>query len=113
MTIRGSLATLVTCWALALTVSARAPQWLIEGVLQNWAEPFVGKHAPHKHRTHMKSYLSDPRGLLTGLKARWPDPILSTITVNGTFGERPRLSYQIRNWVQRAGQLVKAITQAT
>ncbi|MFN2578345.1 MAG: nucleotidyltransferase family protein [Pyrinomonadaceae bacterium] len=84
---------------------AHAPAWLIESVSKNWQAPFAGAHAPQKHRAPIRSYFRRPRGLLGDLGRRWPDPILSTISANGTFGHRPRLRYQIHNCVQRAARL--------
>ncbi len=94
-------------------VSSRAiaPQWLIESVLRNWAEPFVASHEPHNHRAAIKTYLTRPRGLLGDLRRRWPDPILATIAVHGRFGSRPRLSYQLHNCIGRAVRLVKPVAE--
>ncbi|HEX3143977.1 MAG TPA: nucleotidyltransferase family protein, partial [Pyrinomonadaceae bacterium] len=85
-------------------VAARAitPAWVSESVLGNWEQPFVDKHEPYNHRAPMRSYLTRPAGLIADLRRRWPNPILATITVNGTFGKRRRLRYQLRNCLQRA-----------
>jgi hypothetical protein len=92
-------------------VAARAavPQWVIESVLANWEQPFIGSHAPHNHQAPMRSYLRNPRGLVSDLKRRWPSPILATISVNGMFGKRRRIRYQLRNCLQRAGRLISPI----
>ena len=84
---------------------ANAPAWLVENVLKNWEAPFAGAHAPYLHRAPIKSYLRRPRGIVSGLIRRWPDPILATISAKGTFGRRRRLRYQIQNCVQRAARL--------
>jgi hypothetical protein len=89
-----------------VAAQATVPPWLVESVLTNWAQPFTGRHEPHNHQAPMRSYLRSPRGLLADLKRRWPNPILATISVNGVFGKRRRLSYQIRNCLQRARSLV-------
>ncbi len=88
---------------------ANAPTWVSETVLRNWDQPFVGKHAPYHHHAPMRSYLIRPRGFIADLRRRWPDPILATVTVNGTFGRRPRLRYQLRNCFERARRLVRPI----
>lgn len=85
---------------------ATVPAWVIEGVLTNWEQPFVGKHEPHNHQAPIRSYLRSPRGVLADLKRRWPDPILATISVNGVFARRRRVRYQLRNCLQRAVRLV-------
>ncbi len=84
---------------------ALAPEWLIESVLKNWAEPFTMSHEPHNHLAPMKSYLKNPRGLWGDLSRRWPDPILATVTVRGTFGRRPRVRYQLHNCISRVMNL--------
>ena len=89
-------------------VAARAtvPTWVIEDVLSNWEQPFVVKHEPHNHQAPMRFYLQNPRGVMADVKRRWPDPILATISVNGMFGQRRRVRYQVRNCLQRAGRFV-------
>jgi hypothetical protein len=86
---------------------AIAPQWLIETVLRNWENPFTVKHEPHNHAAPIRSYLRRPRGLLKDLGRRWPNPILATVSVNGTFGSRQRRRYQFRNCVQRGAALIR------
>jgi hypothetical protein len=92
-------------------VAARAavPQWVIESILTNWEQPFIGSHEPHNHQAPMRSYLRNPRGVVSDLKRRWPSPILATISVNGMFGKRRRIRYQLRNCLQRAGRLISPI----
>lgn len=82
-----------------------APTWLVASVLENWETPFAGAHAPHRHRAPIKSYFRRPRGVISDLTRRWPDPILATISANGTFGRRRRTRYQIQNCLQRAARL--------
>jgi hypothetical protein len=95
-------------------VAARAivPAWLTEDVLTNWKQPFVSRHEPHNHKAPMRSYLRSPRGVMADLKRRWPNPILATISVNGMFGQRRPVGYQLRNCLQRAGRLVSPIRAA-
>lgn len=84
---------------------ADAPAWLIASVLKNWEAPYAAAQAPHRHRAPIKSYFRRPRGVISDLTRRWPDPILATISANGTFGRRRRIRYQIQNCVQRAARL--------
>ena len=95
-------------------IDARAivPAWLSESVLTNWEQPFVGKHEPYNHQAPIRSYLTRPGGVIADLRRRWPNPILATVTVNGTFGKRRRVRYQLRNCLQRAGRLVWPIDLA-
>lgn len=90
---------------------AVAPEWLIEAVLRNWEKPFAGKHEPHNHAAPILSYLRRPNGFLKDLKRRWPNPILATITVNGTFGNRQRRRYQFRNCLQRGAGLIRTAAE--
>lgn len=82
------------------------PGWLVQRVLAEWATPFAGAQAPQRHEAPIRSYLRRPRGLLKDLARRWPSPIIATISVNGTFGSRRRLRYEIGNWALRAGLLL-------
>jgi len=91
---------------------ATAPEWVSESVLGNWNQPFVDKHEPYNHRAPMRSYLTRPAGVFADLRSRWPNPILATVTVNGTFGKRRRVRYQLRNCLQRARRLVWPIDLA-
>lgn len=95
-------------------VAARAtmPAWVADSVLRNWNEPFVGQHEPYNHQAPMRSYLTRPEGFIADLRRRWPNPILATVTVNGTFGSRRRVRYQLRNCLQRARRLVWPIDLA-
>src|SRR5205823_8138049 len=90
---------------------AGAPAWLVESVLKNWEAPFAGAHAPQKHRAPIRSYIRRPRGVVSDLARRWPDPILATISANGTFGRRRRRRYQILNCLQRAARLARPATE--
>ena len=91
-----------------IVARANAPAWLVETVLTNWQEPFVGRHEPHNHHAPIRAYLRKPRGLLKDLQRRWPNPILATVSVNGIFGKRRRVRYQLENWIHRAVRLFRA-----
>lgn len=88
-------------------LAKQPPDWLSTQVLRNWEIPFAHLHAPLTHNAPIRSYLRRPRGLLKDLARRWPDPILATVTANGTFGKRPRIRYQFGNWVIRAARLAQ------
>lgn len=82
------------------------PGWLAQRVLTEWETPFANAQSPQRHSAPIRSYLRRPRGLLKDLARRWPNPIMATISVNGTFGSRRRLRYEIGNWALRAGLLL-------
>ncbi len=77
------------------------PAWLVESVLKHWANPFAINQPPMKHPVSMATQWKSPRGLVRGLRDRWPDPILATVSVNGRFNSFPRFPYQIANCVSR------------
>ncbi len=86
---------------------ARAiPAWLARRVLKEWETPFAIDQPPMSHRAPMRSYFRHPRGLLSDLAHRWPNPILATVSVNGKFNRLPRFPYQLGNCFLRAGQLI-------
>lgn len=85
------------------------PGWLVQRVLKEWETPFANAQSPQRHQAPISSYLRRPRGLLSDLARRWPSPIIATVTVNGTFGHRRRLRYEVGNWLIRAGRVFAGI----
>jgi hypothetical protein len=81
----------------------RLPGWLIQNVVDKWAEPIPSRQGEHRHQRPMASYLRNPRGLLGDLRNRWPDPLAATIEVNGSINWFPRLPFQFAHAVQRTG----------
>lgn len=91
-----------------LPVSAQVrelPTWLIDNVLKQWANPFAINQPPMSHPVAMATQWKNPRGLFNGLRERWPDPILATVSVNGRFNSFPRLPYQMANCMSRIVRL--------
>ena len=84
--------------------SAQLPAWLIENVLKQWERPFAIHQPPMSHPVPMADLLRHPSGLLGGLRQRWPNPIIATISVNGEFNNLPRLPYQMANCLSRIGR---------
>ncbi|HKO97103.1 MAG TPA: nucleotidyltransferase family protein [Pyrinomonadaceae bacterium] len=82
------------------------PAWLVDNVLQQWATPFAMDQPPMSHPLPMAELLRRPSGLLEGLGKRWPNPILATVSVEGSFNEFPRFPYQLANCVSRAGRFL-------
>ena len=85
------------------------PGWLLQRVLREWETPFAIAQSPQRHRAPISSYFRRPRGLLSDLGRRWPSPIIATVTVNGTFGHRRRIRYEVGNWLLRAGRVFAGI----
>jgi hypothetical protein len=83
----------------------QAPQWFSQQILKGWETPFVEMQEPFRHRAPINFYLRRPAGLLGDLVRRWPNPIVATISVNGTFGNHRRLRYELRNWILRIRRL--------
>jgi hypothetical protein len=92
----------------SLPVLARwpAPAWLCQNVLKQWATPFAVNQPPMSHPVPMSNLLRHPLGLPEGLRQRWPNPIIATISVNGKFNNLPRLPYQMANCLARVGRLL-------
>jgi len=95
--------------------SKRLPRWFLSGVLKQWETPFAKDQSPMKNRAPMAAYLRHPSGALEDLRARWPNPIMATIDMEGRFNELPRLPYQLGTCLARAlkflGQLPKLLRQ--
>lgn len=86
--------------------NAQLPAWLIENVIKLWARPFNIYQPPMSHPVPMADLLRHPSGLIAGLRQRWPNPIIATISVNGEFNSLPRFPYQMANCVSRIGRLL-------
>lgn len=82
------------------------PAWLVDNVLRQWHKPFAINQPPMSHPIPMTDLLRHPTGLLEGLRQRWPNPIIATISVNGEFNNLPRLPYQMANCLARIGRLL-------
>ncbi|HJQ71646.1 MAG TPA: nucleotidyltransferase family protein [Blastocatellia bacterium] len=93
----------------------RLPRWLPACVLKQWETPFAKDQSPMKNRAPMAAYLRNPSGALKDMRARWPNPIIATIDMEGRFNELPRLPYQLGNCVSRGlkflGRLPKLLKQ--
>jgi hypothetical protein len=87
-------------------LNVQVPAWLLENVLKQWERPFAINQPPMSHPLPMALLLRHPSQLPEGLRQRWPNPILATISVNGEFNNLPRLPYQLANLISRAGRLL-------
>lgn len=86
--------------------AGQVPSWMVRSVLKEWEAPFASNQPPMCHHAPMVTYLGNPRGLLQDLKNRWPNPILATVSVNGSFNGWPRLPYQLGNCLWRTAQFI-------
>jgi hypothetical protein len=82
------------------------PKWLVENVLKLWSNPVPSNQPPMSHPIPMADFLRRPRGLREGLRQRWPNPIMATISINGEINNFPRLPYQVGNWLARIARLL-------
>jgi len=94
--------------ALPTRLNAPVPAWMIDNVLRQWHRPFAINQPPMSHPIPMTDLLRHPSGLVEGLRQRWPNPIIATISVNGEFNNLPRLPYQMANCLSRIGRLLFA-----
>jgi hypothetical protein len=92
--------------SLPAKLDRKLPGWLLENVLEQWKKPFAIHQPPMSHPIPMTDLLRHPSGLLEGLRQRWPNPIIATISVNGEFNNLPRLPYQMANCLSRIGRLI-------
>ena len=86
--------------------AAEPPAWLVENILKQWANPFAVEQPPMSHPIPMADLLRHPTGLPAGLRQRWPNPIIATVSVNGEFNNLPRLPYQMANCISRVARLI-------
>lgn len=87
-------------------LKVQLPEWMIQNVLGQWDRPFAIYQPPMSHPIPMADLLRHPTGLVHGLRQRWPNPIIATISVNGEFNNLPRLPYQLANCFSRIGRLL-------
>lgn len=80
---------------------AHLPDWLLESVLKQWCKPYALFQAPMSHPVPMSALMRRPADLLEGLRLRWPNPIIATISVNGRLNNLPRFPYQLANCLAR------------
>jgi hypothetical protein len=78
----------------------KIPRWLVPTVLKEWGSLFPTMRL--RHGTTMLMHLRETRNLLQGVRARWPNPIEATVSMNGPFNELPRLPFQLGNCLSRS-----------
>jgi hypothetical protein len=92
--------------------ASEIPAWLTRSVVKEWEWPFAIDQPPMSHPAPMRSHLRHPRGLLSDLARRWPNPILATVSVKGKFNRLPRFPYQLANCLARSIHFVTAQKKA-
>ncbi len=88
----------------------QTPRWLIPTVLREWGTAKPSMQC--RQAVPMWSQLRYPRGLLSGLRHRWPNPIEATTTMNAPFNDLPRLPLQIGNSLLRFGSFLTQLPKA-
>jgi hypothetical protein len=91
---------------LPAVVRSKLPAWVGKSVIRQWSHLFPADHLPVQAPALMSQSLRSPRGILKATLQRWPDPITATFNMNGTFGEFPRLPYQVGEFALRASRYV-------
>lgn len=94
--------------------SYRLPVWVVETVLKQWGSLVPEDHSlPGEPRPEFRHTLSNPATLVKELRGRWPDPITATFNLRAEPNNWPRLPYQLRAFVARAGRYVFDQLRAT
>jgi putative nucleotidyltransferase-like protein len=93
-----------------LPAAARAgiPRWMAPAVLAEWGAPRLAQGA----RRPITEVARHPREMFRALRTRWPNAIEATVGVRGSFGEWPRLPYQVAECARRGARFVAGITGA-
>lgn len=78
----------------------KLPKWLLPSVLKAWTNHIIF--------TPLSDDLNSPITAVKNLRMRWPpNPIHSTVRLNGSFTNFPRLPYQVANYVIRSFRFFK------
>jgi hypothetical protein len=75
----------------------KMPSWFLGTVLKEWEV----RSMQHRHAAPMGLARRAPRLTLRNLRHHWPNPIEATVSMNGSFNERPRLPFQLGNCARR------------
>lgn len=75
------------------------PRWLVPAVLKEWNDPLS---IDHPFPPPLADKFSQPIEIVKEIRRRWPpNPMLSTIAMNGPFNEWPRIFFQAGNALSR------------
>ncbi len=81
------------------------PTWLLRRTFRAWSSPWPIEHGPAPEAL---APLSRPMKVLRGLRARWPDPIVASVSIDAPFDGRPRLPFQLAYTARRAGRYLRS-----
>ncbi len=84
------------------------PRWLAPSVLHQWGSLYTR----YVDGQALSAHLRRPVGLLRALRARWPNPIEATVSLNGSFNEGPRLPYQLGDCLVRTARFGMSLLNA-
>jgi hypothetical protein len=85
----------------------RLPRWLAPSVLHQWGSSYTR----YLDGPPLAAQLRRPSGLPRALRARWPNPIEATVSMNGSFTEAPRVFYQLGDCVVRTARFGMSLTR--
>ena len=84
------------------------PRWMIRAVLDEWNRASPASKgvllAPLPSPLHLAEFAR-------GLRDRWPNPVLATLSANATFGHAPRLPLQVANVASRLSLKTRRLTR--
>jgi hypothetical protein len=79
--------------------TTRVPRWLLRNVLRRWSHWFSADYRERALQS-LLHYRFEPVRVLEDLYFRF-DPLRATVEMNGSFGRRPRLPYQLAALLRR------------
>ena len=89
----------------ALLVRRPTPGWAVATILDAWG--FDGKRVPQGARLPL-AQVRDIGSLVTGLWARWPDPLEATVGVGAPINAFPRWPVQLAECAARVTRFLRA-----
>jgi hypothetical protein len=78
------------------------PRWLRHAVVRQWGVPASTFPRLVQGRP-LRTYVRRPQGAGAALRARWPNPIESSVYLRAPFNSLPRLPYQLAYLAVRVG----------
>ncbi|MFN3652475.1 MAG: nucleotidyltransferase family protein [Armatimonadota bacterium] len=83
--------------------ACRLPPWLVPAVRRQWGSPVA-------ERRSLRAWRS-PRGLLSELRQRWPNPVSATVRCGRHFDASPRLPLQLAHYLRLGSRSLKALAE--
>jgi hypothetical protein len=88
---------------------AKLPTWLRNTILAQWDSPDPMRQPGFRYMRPIRESLRRPGDLFRALKLRWPDPLTSTIVLEGPLNDLPRFPFQIRHGLRRAMRFTREV----